>query len=152
MHMSCRMAETAGRPADVPFAPAGKTVLVVEDEKTVRESVSLLLTSEGYQVVTAVDGSEALTQAQQTSPDLIILDLGLPSADPGAGQFDGFAVMQWLGVRLPKFIPVVVLTARQDDATRRQAEALGVTAFMAKPFAPGELLATVRKAIFDHAR
>jgi len=141
------MAEENNGSTDADRPSAGKRVLVVEDETTIRETVGALLTSEGYEVITAADGSEALTQAQQASPDVIILDLGLPSTDPGAGQFDGFGVMQWLGVRLPKFIPVIVLTARQDETTRRQAAALGATAFVAKPFAPKDLLAAVQEVV-----
>jgi len=130
-----------------PAVLAGKRVLVVEDEANIRETVSQLLAWEGCEVITAADGSEALTQAQQASPDVIILDLGLPSADPGGGQFDGFGVMKWLDLRLPRRIPVIVLTARQDEVTRRQAEALGASVFLAKPFSPGDLTAAVHKVI-----
>jgi two-component system alkaline phosphatase synthesis response regulator PhoP len=147
MNMVTHMVEDKISPTDATRTPPCKKVLVVEDESTIRETVSQILLSEGFEVITAADGSEALSQAQQASPDVIVLDIGLPSTDPGAGQFDGFGVMQWLGVRLPKFIPVIVLTARQDDATRRQAEALGSAAFLAKPFAPKDLLTAVQKAV-----
>lgn len=139
------MAATNNAPTGASGASAGKRILVVEDEAIIRETVRQLLTSEGYDVVTAEDGSEALTQAKQTSPDAIILDIGLPSAEPGAGQFDGFGVMQWLALRLPKVIPVIVLTARQDEATRRRAESLGASRFLAKPFAPKDLISAVRE-------
>lgn len=142
--IDANMAERSKAGVKVPIAAVGKRVLVVEDDVNIRESVRQLLAYEGYEVITAADGSEALTQAQQASPDVIILDLGLPSADPGGGQFDGFGVMKWLDLRLPRRIPVIVLTARQDEETRRQAEALGASVFLTKPFRQGDLAAALR--------
>ena len=141
------MAQASHRASDAAGASGKARILLVEDETTIREAVCQLLKAEGYEVLTASDGSEALTTAQEASPQLIILDLGLPSAEPGAGQFDGFGVMQWLSVRLPKFIPVIVFTARQDESTRRQAQAMGAAAFLAKPFDPKELMSAVQKIL-----
>jgi CheY-like chemotaxis protein len=141
------MVEASSTDPEAPEALAGKRVLVVEDEANVRDAVSQLLTHEGCKVIMAADGSEAIAQARQASPDVIILDLGLPSADPGGAQFDGFEVMRWLDMRLPTRIPVVVLTARQDEATRRQAEALGASMFVAKPFKPLDLKVALRIAM-----
>jgi CheY-like chemotaxis protein len=121
--------------------------LIVEDEDNIRESVRMLLAWEGCEIITAADGSEALAQAQQASPDVMVLDLGLPSPDPAGGQFDGFAVMRWLDLRLLRRIPVVVLTARQDEAARSQAKTLGATEFLVKPFDPGDLTVAVRRAV-----
>jgi len=141
------MVEAGSRSPAAPEALAGKRVLVVEDEANIRETVAQLLTHEGCDVILASDGSEAITQARQASPDVIILDLGLPSSDPGGAQFDGFEVMKWLDMRLPIRIPVVVLTAQQDEATRRQAEAFGASVFVAKPFKPLDLKVALRIAM-----
>jgi CheY-like chemotaxis protein len=127
-------------------SPAVKRVLVVDDDSGVVETVGKLLRSEGFEVVSAGDGAEALAQARQFVPDVIILDLTLPSLEAGAGQLDGFGVMKWFSLRLPKSIPVIVLTGRQDNSTRREAEALGASAFIGKPFIPHELLSAVRQA------
>jgi CheY-like chemotaxis protein len=125
--------------------PTGKRILVVEDESIVRRTVTHLLTEHGYDVIGAVDGSEAVTQAQNMAPDLIVLDLGLPQ-DPFAGaNFDGFGVMQWLNRRLEGHaIPVVVLTARQDAESRRRAIELGASVYLTKPFKPGDLIEAIR--------
>jgi CheY-like chemotaxis protein len=104
------------------------------------------LRSEGFEVNSAVDGAEALAQAQLIVPDVIVLDLTLPSMEAGAGQLDGFGVLKWLSLRLPKSIPVIILTGRQDESTRREAEALGASAFIGKPFLPRDLLGAVRQA------
>ncbi len=141
------MADRSNSAAQGDKSLAGKRILVVEDDPNVRKAVGQLLAAEGCEVATATDGAEALAQAQQVLPDVIILDLSLPSPDPGGGQFDGFAVMKWLELRLPKAIPVIVLTGRQDEATRREAEAMGARAFMGKPFSARDLVAAIRDVI-----
>jgi chemosensory pili system protein ChpA (sensor histidine kinase/response regulator) len=120
-------------------------VLVVEDDATTRKLVSQLLVREGYEVATAADGVEAIVQAKRVLPDLMILDLALPSMDPGAGQFDGFGVLRWLDLQLPKIVPTIVLTCRQDEAARGLANALGVRRFLTKPFRAQDLMTAVRE-------
>jgi DNA-binding response OmpR family regulator len=121
-----------------------KRVLVVEDERITRRTLERLLASQGYNISTAVDGSEALAEAQHNPPDLILLDLGLPSDPFGGGNFDGFGVMQWLNRRMPdKKIPIIVLTARQDAASRKTAYELGASLYMTKPFHPEELFKAI---------
>ena len=111
----------------------------------VRSVLATLLTDQGYEVLSAVDGSEAMTMAQNQLPDLILLDLGLPSDPFGGGNFDGFGVMQWLRRRITgKQIPVIILTARQDKATRQRAYDLGASVFLTKPFVPEELFKAIR--------
>jgi len=124
---------------------SGKRILVVEDDRVVQHAVGDLLQTEGYEVLTALDGAEGMTQAQHADPDLILLDLGLPSDPFGGGNFDGFGVMQWLGRRMTeKKVPVIVLTARQDPESRRHAFECGASAFLTKPFKPAELLKAIR--------
>ena len=124
---------------------AHKRILVVEDDRVVQRSLRQLLTEEGYEVISAFDGSEGMAQAQQAEPDLIILDLGLPTDPFGGGQFDGFGVMQWLRRRMQGIqIPVIILTARQDQESRKQAFQLGASVYLTKPFKPEELFKAIR--------
>ncbi len=116
---------------------------MVEDDRTTCRLVSLILLREGYEVSDAGDGSEALVEAKRFSPDVIILDLMLPSTEPGGGQLDGFGVLEWLSMRLPKPIPTIVLTCRQDEASRRLADSLGVRKYMTKPFRAQDLISAV---------
>jgi len=125
----------------------GFTVLVVEDDATTRQLVSQLLVREGYDVTTAADGTEAIVEAKRFSPDLIILDLMLPSMDPGGGQFDGFGVLRWLDMRLAKAIPTIILTCRKDEASRRLADSLGARRFLTKPFRVQDLTDAVNDVI-----
>jgi DNA-binding response OmpR family regulator len=124
---------------------SGKRILVVEDDKVVQRAVRDLLLTEGYEVLAAMDGSEGMAQAQHAEPDLILLDLGLPSDPFGGGNFDGFGVMQWLGRRMTeKRIPIIVLTARHDPESRKRAFECGASAYLTKPFKPAELLKAIR--------
>jgi DNA-binding response OmpR family regulator len=123
----------------------GKRILVVEDDLVVQRAVRDLLISEGYEVLAALDGAEGMKQAQHVEPDLILLDLGLPSDPFGGGNFDGFGVMQWLGRRMSdRKIPVIILTARQDAQSRQHAFDCGASAYLTKPFKSEELLKAIR--------
>jgi len=124
---------------------SGKRILVVEDDRVVQRAVRDLLVTEGYEVLAALDGSEGMMQAQHAAPDLILLDLGLPSDPFGGGNFDGFGVMEWLGRRMrDKRIPIIILTARHDEESRRHAFESGASAYLTKPFKPQELLKAIR--------
>jgi two-component system, OmpR family, KDP operon response regulator KdpE len=125
-----------------------KKILVVEDETISLRAVSQLLLANGYAVVPAADGANAVTLAASENPDLIILDLGLPSNDPFGPQWDGFGVMDWLNrMRMNTRIPVIVLTSMDPaDAQQRALEA-GAVAFFQKPAGQDELLAAVRIAL-----
>ena len=122
-----------------------KRILVVEDEVVVRGALCQLLSGEGYQVITAVDGSEALRQVSGFAPDLILLDLGLPTDPFGGGISDGFGVMKWLKRgKQEEPIPIIVLTARQDVESRRRAIDLGASVYLTKPFKAQELFQAIR--------
>jgi DNA-binding response OmpR family regulator len=137
--------ESSGADA-VPPPPRGR-VLVVEDDPTTCELVRRILVRAGYEVATVADGSEALLESKRFSPDVMILDLMLPSTDPGGGQFDGFGVLQWLNTRVSKLIPTIVLTCRQDEASRRQAASLGAGKYLTKPFQTQDLIRAVEESI-----
>jgi two-component system phosphate regulon response regulator PhoB len=116
-------------------APA--RILVVEDERDIAALVAYHLTKEGYRVSTTEGGEEALEAVSAEKPDLIVLDLMLPG-------FSGYEVLQELR-RRPEMadVPVVVLTARRDEADRVKGLELGADDYVTKPFSPRELVLRV---------
>jgi two-component system, OmpR family, phosphate regulon response regulator PhoB len=116
--------------------PAAR-ILVVEDERDIAALVAYHLTKEGYRVRTAEAGQEALEALAAERPDLMILDLMLPG-------FSGYEVLQEMQ-RRPDFaeVPVVVLTARRDEADRVKGLELGADDYVTKPFSPRELVLRV---------
>ncbi|MDQ3467854.1 MAG: response regulator transcription factor [Chloroflexota bacterium] len=115
-----------------------KTILVVDDEAAIVRLVRDYLEQAGFHVVVASDGDEALRRANEHKPDLIVLDLGLP-------RRDGLDVTREL--RRASDVPIIVLTARGDEADRIVGLELGADDYVVKPFSPKELVARVR-AIF----
>ncbi len=102
---------------------------------TLAETLSYNLEREGYSVIVAHDGIQALENARRESPDMVILDVMLP-------RLDGFSVCRIL--RQESDIPILMLTARQDEVDRIAGLELGADDFVGKPFSLGELLARVR--------
>lgn len=117
-------------------------VLVVEDEKTISNLIRALLTANGYEVITAASGIEALSMISSHCPELVVLDLGLPDMD---GTELIRSVRSWSG------IPIVVVSARSFVSDKVEALELGADDYVTKPFSEDELLARVRVAI-RHAR
>jgi two-component system, OmpR family, phosphate regulon response regulator PhoB len=112
-------------------------ILVVEDERDIAALVAYHLTKEGYRVRTAEAGHEALQAARAEKPDLMILDLMLPG-------FSGYEVLQEMRRRPDLMeVPVVVLTARRDEADRVKGLELGADDYVTKPFSPRELVLRV---------
>ena len=108
---------------------------MVEDDRNLLETIKYNLTKEGYGVLTAVDGGEALEIARKEKPDLIILDIMLP-------VIDGFEVCRIL--RKEMTIPIIMLTARTDETDRIMGLDTGADDYMTKPFSIRELLARIR--------
>jgi two-component system alkaline phosphatase synthesis response regulator PhoP len=115
-----------------------KHVLVVDDEPAIVEIVRDYLSDAGYRVSTAHSGDEALSQVRSIRPDLIVLDLGLPGLD---GLDVARTIRQSLGV------PIIMLTARSDEADRVVGLELGADDYLVKPFSPRELLARIRAVL-----
>lgn len=116
----------------------GKRVLVVDDDAKTVELVKLYLNRDGYKVLVAYDGVEALRLARETHPDLIVLDIMLP------GQ-DGLQVCRTL--RDESEVPIIMLTARTTEADKLSGLDLGADDYMTKPFSPKELAARVRAVL-----
>ncbi len=117
---------------------AVKTVLVVDDEPRIVQLARDYLEHAGFAVLTSADGASALQLARQRRPDLIVLDLGLPGAD-------GLDVTRAL--RAESSVPIVVLTARDDEVDKILGLELGADDYMTKPFSPRELVARVRTVL-----
>ena len=110
-------------------------ILVVDDDPHLRDLLSITLQRSGFDVLSASDGQIALTHAARERPDLIVLDVGLP-------EIDGFEVCRRLRARSE--VPVLFLTARDEEIDRVVGLELGADDYVTKPFSPRELVARVR--------
>lgn len=115
----------------------GRSILVVDDEASIRFLVARGLVAEGYEVVEAVDGQDALDKLD-TQPDLIVLDVIMPNV----GGWDVLAEIRRRGE-----MPVIMLTAENDEHARIHGLDLGADDYLAKPFSVGELVARVRSVL-----
>lgn len=113
-------------------------VLVVDDERPIRRFLRASLTAHGYSVFEASTGQEALTAVLSDRPDLIILDLGLP-------DLNGLEVVRQL--REWSRIPILVLSVREEEATKVAALDVGADDYLTKPFGMAELMARIRVAL-----
>ena len=116
----------------------GARILLVDDEVSIQRAVAPLLRSRGYQVDLAGTGADALSRARELSPDLVVLDLGLP-------DIEGTEVCRRM--RETSNVPIVVLSARGSETDKVQALDLGADDYVTKPFGPEELLARIRVAL-----
>ncbi|MBI2090424.1 MAG: response regulator transcription factor [Deltaproteobacteria bacterium] len=117
-------------------------ILVVEDDRKTASLVALYLEREGFKTVTAFDGSQALELARRHKPIFVILDLMLP-------QVDGWEICREL--RRTSDVPILILTAREEEMDRVLGLSLGADDYVVKPFSPRELVARV-KAVLRRAR
>src|SRR5438132_14248840 len=115
------------------------TVLVVDDEPIVRDVVGRYLAHDGHRVVTAADGDEARGLIEGEAPGLVLLDVMLP------GRTDGLALCRW--IRSTSDLPVILLTARADEADRIVGLELGADDYVTKPFSPRELATRVKTVL-----
>ncbi len=115
-----------------------RTILVVDDEPKLVEIVRRYLEHDGYRVVIAGDGREALERFERTRPDLVVLDLMLP-------EIDGLEVCRRL--RQTSDVPIIMLTARAEEVDEQIGLELGADDYVAKPFSPRTLLARVRSVL-----
>jgi DNA-binding response OmpR family regulator len=112
-----------------------KTILVVEDEASIAEVVSLYLKRAGYNVQIASDGKQAMNIFDNQMPDFVILDLMLP-------EIDGLSLTRWLRDR--SNVPIIMLTARREEIDRIAGLEMGADDYVVKPFSPQELVSRVR--------
>ncbi|MEN4040966.1 MAG: response regulator transcription factor [Anaerolineaceae bacterium] len=114
------------------------TILVIEDEPSVGEVVSLYLRRAGFVVSVVRDGKQALEMISETLPTLVVLDLMLPG-------IDGWEITRWLRARGD--VPIIMLTARRDEIDRIAGLELGADDYVVKPFSPQELVSRVRAVL-----
>jgi DNA-binding response OmpR family regulator len=114
------------------------TVLVVDDEPIVREVVVRYLAREGHRTLEAADGNGARATIERSNPDLVVLDVMLPGTD-------GLELCRW--IRSRSELPVIMLTARGEEADRIVGLELGADDYVTKPFSPRELAARVRSVL-----
>ncbi|MCU0483206.1 MAG: response regulator, partial [Chloroflexi bacterium] len=112
-----------------------RTILVVDDEPTLRETLGEVLAADGYEVVTAADGREALLRFRERQPDLVVLDLMLP-------LLSGIEVCRI--IRAESDVPVLMLTARSSELDKVVGLELGADDYVTKPFSLRELSARIR--------
>lgn len=120
-------------------------ILIAEDEKDIRELVSITMNLAGYEVSMAKDGQEALALAEQVLPDLILMDVRMPKMS----GFKACAAMKEM--EKLKDIPIVFLSAKGQEAEIKQGLAAGAVAYILKPFAPTELTSRVQELLAEFA-
>ena len=116
-----------------------KTILTVDDSRTMRDMLMMALTEAGYQVVQAVDGVHGLEVLGAETPDVIITDINMP-------RLDGFGLIE--SVRRDerhRATPILVLTTESDAAKKDRARAAGATGWIVKPFHPEKLVGAIRR-------
>jgi DNA-binding response OmpR family regulator len=114
-----------------------KTVLVVDDDDDICQSIRTVLEADGYRVVTAGDGQQGLAVAEREAPDLVVVDMMMP-------RQSGFPVLQKLKSS-PICPPVIMVTANEGSRHRAYAEILGVDDYLCKPFDLAALMRSVRR-------
>ena len=112
-----------------------KTILVVDDERTVRDFLQRILEKSGYSVVTAVNGLEALDKISKLDVSLVLLDIVMP-------DLGGFEVLELMPQN--RSIPVIMLSGMRDETTRVATLGLGADDYIEKPFSIGELLTRIQ--------
>jgi DNA-binding response OmpR family regulator len=113
-------------------------IMLVEDEPSIAEVVTLYLKRAGFQVQAFADGAQALEKLQQNLPDLLVLDLMVPNVD-------GYEITRWLRDRSD--VPIIILTARRSEADRIAGLEMGADDYVVKPFSPQELVSRVRAVL-----
>jgi two-component system KDP operon response regulator KdpE len=126
---------SAGRRAPLAARPE---ILVIEDDPQIRKFLRAILSAEDYRFYEAITGTEGLAQASARTPDLVLLDLGLP-------DLDGIEVVR--RIREWSQMPILVISARDRERDKIEALDAGADDYVTKPFAPGEVLARIRATL-----
>lgn len=125
-------------------ATAQKTILLVDDDPEIIDSMRTVLEGKGYRVIVARDGNAGLAMAEREEPDLLVLDMMMP-------RKSGFLVLEKLRTRPEGLIPTIMITANEGSRHRAYAEFLGVKGYIRKPFALEKLIRTVDAILRDEA-
>ena len=116
-----------------------KTILTVDDSRTMRDMLRLALSEAGYRVVQADDGVHGLEVLAGETPDVIVTDINMP-------RLDGFGFIEGVrGDNRHRSVPILVLTTESDAAKKERARRAGATGWIVKPFDPAKLVAAIRR-------
>lgn len=122
---------------------SGKVILIVDDDEDFLQTLTIRMRTSGYKAVVAQDGMQAVMMAQRHNPDLVVLDMRMPAGD-------GLSVMDKLSRSTKTMnIPVIVVTAYDDDTTKQQVIGMGAVNYLRKPFEVEELLAAIDEALAE---
>lgn len=127
-----------------------KRILVVDDDPVILRTLSIKLTGQGFDVMTACDGSEAVSTVRTQRPDLILLDLTFPPdvAHGGGVPWDGFLIMAWIKrMEEAANIPIIVITGGDPAQYEEKAKKLGATAYFHKPINHDGLFDVISKVL-----
>lgn len=118
-----------------------RTIMTVDDSASIRQLVSFTLKQNGYEVVEAVNGSEAIRKLNQKKIDMLITDINMP-------EIDGISLIKKVRDDPSyKFMPIIILTTDSQGEKKEEAKAAGATGWIVKPFRPDQLVAAVRKVM-----
>ena len=120
--------------------PAQKTILLIDDDQEIIESMRAVLEGRGYRILVARDGNAGLAVDEREEPDLIVLDMMMPKKS-------GFLVLEKLRGRPGGLIPTIMITANEGSRHRAYAEMLGVRDYIRKPFAMDKLVRSVEQIL-----
>ncbi len=122
------------------LAPSKPRVLVVDDDQDIRDTLELILTELGYEVILAQDGTAGMARAERDAPDLVICDLMIPHRS-------GIAVLDSLKARTVRRLPVIMMSGSNEVRHREMAEARGADGWLHKPFDVPHFLRVVEKLL-----
>ena len=130
-----------------PASTSQKKILVIDDNEIILKTTSMKLQSAGYQVFTALDGSEGVAAVRRVKPDLVLLDISFPP-DVSGMSWDRFRIMDWLHrVDETKQIPIIVISGVVEEKNKERATASGAVAFFPKPVNFDEMIKVIRATL-----
>ncbi|MGA2852905.1 MAG: response regulator [Verrucomicrobiota bacterium] len=130
-----------------PDSTSQKKILVIDDNEIILKTTSMKLQSAGYQVLTALDGSEGVAAVRKERPDLVLLDITFPP-DVSGMSWDGFRIMDWLHrVDETQNIPIIIISGVVEEKNRQRAAASGAVAFFPKPVNFDEMIKVIRATL-----
>ena len=118
-----------------------KRIMTVDDAASVRQLVSFTLSNEGYEVVEASDGKDAIRKLENTQVDMVVTDLNMP-------EMNGIELIKNLRAQAKyRFIPIIMLTTESQAGSKQEGKAAGATGWIVKPFQPEQLIGVVKKVL-----
>ena len=130
-----------------PASTGQKKILVIDDNEIILKTTSMKLQSAGYEVFTALDGSEGVAAVRREKPDLVLLDITFPPDISGV-SWDGFRIMDWLHrVDETKKIPIIVISGVVEEKNKQRATGAGAVAFFPKPVNFDEMIKVIRETL-----